>query len=118
MALQNLNRLLLCAGDLGFPPAAGATALVVLDEQVAAVDHVFTLPTNIIVGCWRVVFCHVFLKGLGIGVRRRFPARFLGRRVKVVGQVLGVRVTNFPACWKTCCSLKTGYLPVLVESLD
>ena len=97
MALQNLNCLLLCPGNLGFPPAAGATALVVLDEQVAAVDHVFSLPTNLVVSCWRVVFRHVFLERLGIGVRRRFPARFLGRGVKVVGQVLGVRVTNFPA---------------------
>jgi hypothetical protein len=79
-----------------------------LHEQVAAADLALSLSTDVILGCCRVVSCHVFLECLGIGVRRRFPARFLGRGVEIVGQVLGVRVTNLPARWKSCSSLDAG----------
>lgn len=74
MSFQDLNCLFLCAGNLRLPPAAGATAFVMLHEEVTAPDLVFSLPTNIIVGCCRMMSRHVFLECLGIGVRRRFPA--------------------------------------------
>lgn len=101
MALQDLNGLLLGASDLSLPPAAGATAVAVLDEQVAAANLTLALPTGLGASCGGVVRRHVVLQLLGISIRRRFPARLLSGGVEVVGKVLGVRMTNFPASGKS-----------------
>jgi hypothetical protein len=101
MTLQDLNGFLLGASNLCLPPAAGATAVAMLDEQVATANLALTLATGLGASCWGVVRRHVELKCLGIGVRRRFPPRLLGSGVEVVGEVLGVRMTNFPTGGET-----------------
>lgn len=84
MAFEDLNCLLLGAGNLGLAPAAGTTAVAVLHKQVAAADLALSLSTNIVVIRSRVVSRHVVFECLGIGVRGWFPTRLLGRGVKVV----------------------------------
>lgn len=52
-----------------------------------------------------MVLRHVDFQLLGICPSRRFPARFLCGGVEVIGKVLGVRMANFPSCWKSCVGL-------------
>ena len=40
---------------------------------------------------------HVGFYEIGVGPRRGLPARFLGAGVKVVGEVFGIGVADFPA---------------------
>jgi hypothetical protein len=47
-----------------------------------------------------VVLGHVAFQLLGVGSWRRLPSGLFLRVVEVVGQVLGVRVTNFPSGWE------------------
>lgn len=100
ITLQNLNSLFLGAGDRILPPTAGATALTVLDEQVATADLALALVSTLGATRSSVMLRHIDFESLGISIRRRFPAGFLGGRVKVVGKVLRVRMTNFPAAGK------------------
>jgi hypothetical protein len=53
----------------------------------------------------RVVLAHVVLQGFAVGLGRRLPAGFLAAGVEVVGQVLAVRVPDFPAGGEACCLL-------------
>jgi hypothetical protein len=73
MAFEDLNCLLLGAGNLRLTPAAGATAVAVLHKQMAATDLAFSLSTNLVVGRSRVMCRHVFFECLGIGIRGGFP---------------------------------------------
>ena len=96
VALQDFNCLFLGAGDISFSPAAGTTAVAVLDEQVAAADFAFAFTRGIRTGSGGVVLCHVDFEFLGIGIGRGLPAGFFCVGVEVIRKVLGVRVTNFP----------------------
>jgi hypothetical protein len=84
MTFEDLNCFLLGAGNLGLTPAARATAVTVLHEQVATADLSLSLSTNIVVGRSRVMSRHVLFKGFGIRIRRWFPTRLLGRGVEIV----------------------------------
>lgn len=106
MGLQDLNGLFLAAGDLGLAPAARATAVAVLDQQVAATDLALTLARGLWASCGSMVLRHVQFQFLSVGVGRRFPARFFGGGVEVVGEVLGVGVANLPASRKSRVSLR------------
>ena len=55
-----------------------------------------------------VVLSHVALELLGIGSLRRLPSRLFLGFVEIVGEVLGLRVADFPAGWETCVSLCCG----------
>lgn len=118
MTLQDLNCFLLGTSNIGLPPAAGATAVAVLDEQVAAADFAFALARGLGAGSGGVVLRHVDFKLLGIGIGRRFPAGFFCVGVEVVGKVLGVRMTNFPSVGETSVSLQFRLAPFEIEGLD
>lgn len=47
------------------------------------------------------MFGHIDLEFLGVGSWRWLPSGLLLRVVKVVREVLGDRVTNFPPSWET-----------------
>lgn len=77
-----------------------------LHKKVAAADLAFALSGALnTTSRGAMVEGHVHLKLLGIGVRWRFPAGFLGHRVEIVRKVLGVRMANLPSCGKTCLDL-------------
>lgn len=46
-----------------------------------------------------VICTHVMLEGLAISSRWGFPPALLGGGIEVVGEVLGVRVSDLPAAW-------------------
>lgn len=57
-------------------------------------------------GTGAVVGSHIMLKLLGIGAGGRFPSRELLGGVEVVGEVLGVGVSDLPSRRKTGVSLE------------
>ena len=52
-----------------------------------------------------VVLCHVGFQLLGIGSWRWLPSGLLLGIVEIVGEVLRVRVADFPSGWETGFSL-------------
>lgn len=88
-------------------PAAGASAVAVLDQQVGGAnlalrdtrDGAGALAGAVVVG-------HVVLQLLAVGAGRGLPSRHLVGGVEVVGQTLGVGVAHFPVGGETGLSLK------------
>lgn len=99
VTLKNLNSLLLRAGDLSLAPAAGSSAVAVLNEQVAAADLALALSGDLGASSRGVMLSHVKRQFFGISLGRRLPARLFCGRVEVVGEVLRVRMADFPARW-------------------
>lgn len=78
-------------------PAAGSAAITVLDEKMGSADLVLWDAGDGTRACpSAVVSSHVVLELLGVGAGWGFPSRDLVDRVEVVGEVLGVGVTDFP----------------------
>lgn len=85
-------------------PRTGPPALVVLDQQMRTPDlalWLLLLLLLLLLTRRRVVLGHVDLELVDVGARGRLPARGLGGAVKVVGQVLGLRVADFPVFGET-----------------
>lgn len=98
MALKDLDGLLLGPSDVGLPPAAGSSAILMLNQQVTAPDFPIALVRSVGTACGAtVVFRHVDLEGLGVGSGRRLPAGLFRRRIEVIREVLGVGVSDLPA---------------------
>lgn len=62
-----------------------------------------------------MVFGHVVLELLGVGARRRLPARDFVDGIEVVGEVLRIGVAHFPVGRKTGVSLRVRRLLVTEE---
>ena len=106
MAPKDLDGLLLGPSDVGLPPAAGPSAILVLDQKVTAPNFSLALVRSVGTACGAaVVLGHVDLEGLRVGPGRRLPAGLFRRGIEIVREVLGVGVTDLPARWKTGFSL-------------
>ena len=102
MAEDDGHSIVLGASDLGLTPTRGTARVSVLDEQMRCAN--LSLLLSLAVGSQTgraVVGAHVMLEGLAVGAGRRLPSALLGRRVEIVGEVLGVGVSNLPAAGKT-----------------
>src|ERR1700744_3990352 len=96
VAAQDLERLILAARYPVLPPAARAAAFAVLDEQVRGVDAAAVVAGGgsrsraggAVDAGGGVEGGHVLLELVNIGALGRLPARLLGLRVEVVGQIL------------------------------
>lgn len=79
-----------------------------LDEQVSGADLALRNGNGLRSGAdaGAVVGGHVVLQLLGVGSCGRFPARDLLGGIEVVGEVLGVGVSHFPAGRETGVSLR------------
>lgn len=92
-------------------PTGSSTRIFVLDEQVGSSD--LSTISRASIGTagigpdlWsRVVLCHVGLELLSVGSRGWFPSRQFLAFVEVVGEVLGVGVSNFPSSGETVICL-------------
>ena len=94
---QDLQGLVLGPPNLGLLPAARPPAIAMLDEQMGGSDlPILGGAGGGRVGGGAVVEGHVGLYLVRVGTGRGFPAGFLGGGVEVVGQVLGVGVSDFP----------------------
>lgn len=85
-------------------PRTRPPALVVLDQQMRTPDlslWLLLLLLLLLLARRRVVLGHVDLELVDVGARGRLPARGLGGAVEVVGQVLGLRVADFPVFGET-----------------
>lgn len=88
-------------------PAARPSTAAVLDQQVSGTDLALANIRNSSRSATSaVVDGHVVFKLVGIGSGGRFPSRDLFVRVEVVGKVLGVGVSNFPARGETSIRLQ------------
>lgn len=106
VGLDDLHGLFFGAGDVGLAPRAGAAGVAVLDEQMGGADLVlWDAGDSTVAGASAVVGGHVVLEFLAVGSGGRFPTRDLFLGVEVVGQVLGVGVTNLPVGGETGISL-------------
>lgn len=103
VAFDELARLLLGPGDLGFSPTGRTSAVLVLDKKMGCPDLVATVC---VVGrrytLGAMVGSHVLLELLGVGACWRLPSRVLCRGVKVVREILAVGATNLPALGQSC----------------
>lgn len=78
-------------------PAAGAAAVAVLDEQMRRADLALgDTRDGLVPGAGAVVSGHVVLELLAVGSCGRLPSRDLLGHVEVVGELLGLGVSNFP----------------------
>jgi hypothetical protein len=99
VVLDDAARLVLGARDLGLAPAHGPARLAVLDEQVRGADLALGHADDAGGGVGpaaAVVFGHVELELVGVGLGGRLPSGLALLDVEVVGQVLGVGVPDFP----------------------
>ena len=90
-------------------PAAGSAAITMLNKKVGCANLVLGdtgdgpgARTSAVVGG------HVVLELLGVGACRGLPSRDLVGRVEVVGEVLGIGVTDFPVGRQPGFSLTRG----------
>lgn len=96
------HSLVLGASNLGLTPTRGTARVFVLDEQMRGADLALLLALAVGSQASRaVVGAHVMLQRLAVSAGRRLPSALLGRRVEIVGKVLGVGVSNLPAAGKT-----------------
>ena len=97
VAPQNIQGLVLGPPNLGLLPTARPPAIAMLDEQMGRSDlPILGGAGGGRVGGGAVVDGHVGLYLFRVGAGRGLPAGFLGGGVEVVGQVLGVGVSDFP----------------------
>ena len=102
MAEDDGHGIVFGASDLGLAPTRGTARVSVLDKQMRRADLALLLALTVGSQAGRaVVGAHVMLEGLAIGAGWRLPSALLGRGVEIVGKVLGVGVSNFPAARKT-----------------
>lgn len=92
-------------------PAAGSSTIAVLDKKMGSTDLALRNTRNSTrARTSRMVSRHVMLELLGVGARGGLPSRQLLGRVEVVGEVLGVGVTDLPTRRKTGVSLSSQKL--------
>jgi hypothetical protein len=83
-------------------PAAGSSAVAMLDEKMGSANLALGDTGNCTgTRTSAMVRGHVVLEFLGVGAGGGFPSRQLLGRVEVVGEVLGVGVSDLPARRKT-----------------
>ena len=106
VGLDDFHGLVLGPCDLGLAPAAGATAVAMLDEQVGGADLALGDARDGAGSCaCAMVGGHVVLELVRVGAGGGFPAGDFVDRVEVVGKVFGVGMANFPVGGETCLSL-------------
>jgi hypothetical protein len=88
-------------------PAAGSSAVAMLDQKMGSADLALgNTRDGARTRTGAVVGGHVVLELLSVCTGRGLPSRELLGRVEVVGEVLGVGVSDLPTRRKTGVSLK------------
>ena len=117
---DGIPSLFLAPCNVRLPPAGWSSTISVLHQQVCGSNLAFVGAICTIGGCSvrrrsdagrTMVLAHVELELFRISTRGRFPSRFLGLRMEIIGEVLGVGVTDLPSRGKACVSLG-------IESVD
>lgn len=117
VGLDDVQGVLLAAGDLCLSPAGRTTTAFVLDEQMGSADLALGGGDGLGSGAkaGAVVGSHVVLQLVRVGPCRRLPAGDLFGGIEIVGEVLGVGVSYFPAVGETGVSLENCFCQLSLE---